>query len=157
MNELIAFLKARPVITPPKRFDECVYVALYSTVGQSIPQPSKLGNPLTETLEAYRAHAEALDGMQRNLGEVFFYDYGVAVFWGFTEEEERIVLRDLKRFEEDALSPDDIETEEFVFHYNSSYRPRVYNDVIVRYLVNPFCCCCFFFFFFGKECGSWPL
>lgn len=55
--------------------------------------------------------------------------------WGFTEEEERRMLKDITQFEEEKLAIDDMETEQFHFHYNDSYQPRIYNDVIT--LKNP--------------------
>ncbi|KAF9168484.1 hypothetical protein DFQ26_006643 [Actinomortierella ambigua] len=64
------------------------------------------------------------------LPEVFFFDYGVVVIWGMSEQEEKRLLQELARFEEEKLAEDDVETEEFCFHYNSSYQPRIYNDVI---------------------------
>lgn len=79
-------------------------------------------------------------------GECFFFDYGVAVFWGLTEQEEKTVLRNLRKFEEERLCNDleyvffvcnlfsiayeDVEPEEFHFHYNIAQQPRIYNDVI---------------------------
>lgn len=63
-------------------------------------------------------------------GECLFFDYGVVVLWGLTEAEEKKMLEYLHTFEEETLDPDDIETEEFHFHYNAFCQPRIYNDVI---------------------------
>ena len=63
-------------------------------------------------------------------GECLFFDYGVVVLWGLTEAEEKKMLEYLHAFEEETLDPDDIETEEFHFHYNAFCQPRIYNDVI---------------------------
>ena len=55
--------------------------------------------------------------------------------WGFTEEEENMILKDLRPFQEEAIEPENMETEQFYFHYNSFYQPRIYNDIIT--LKNP--------------------
>lgn len=64
-------------------------------------------------------------------GEVFFFDYGVTVFWNLTEEEELDVLADIARFEEHKFPTDDIQVEEFHFQYDPrSKSSRVFNDMI---------------------------
>ncbi|RMZ67473.1 sporulation RMD8 [Pyrenophora seminiperda CCB06] len=72
-------------------------------------------------------------------GEMFVFSYGVAVFWNFTEKQEKDILADLT-FSSTAtgisiatrpLTESDFETEEFHFEYNPDIpRPRVYNDMI---------------------------
>ncbi|KAI8933613.1 hypothetical protein NX059_009341 [Plenodomus lindquistii] len=72
-------------------------------------------------------------------GEMFVFSYGVAVFWNFTEKQEKDILADLT-FSSTAtgvslatrpLIESDFETEEFHFEYNPDIpRPRVYNDMI---------------------------
>ncbi|TPX55793.1 hypothetical protein PhCBS80983_g05026 [Powellomyces hirtus] len=69
------------------------------------------------------------------IGECLFFAYGVVVMWGLSDQEERIVLKELEPFEEEKLAQDDVEIEEFVFHYNAYYQPRIYNDIIT--LKNP--------------------
>ncbi|KAJ3251530.1 hypothetical protein HK103_002276, partial [Boothiomyces macroporosus] len=69
------------------------------------------------------------------IGEVLIFDYGVVVLWGFTEEEEIRILEDISQFQEDVIEKDSVETEQFYFHYNSFYQPRIYNDIIT--LKNP--------------------
>ncbi|KAG0345832.1 pre-rRNA processing protein [Podila humilis] len=63
-------------------------------------------------------------------GEVFFFDYGVTVFWNFTVEQEAWILTDLAQFEVKRLIPDDVQTEEFHFEYAGYSSPRIYNDMI---------------------------
>ncbi|KAF9987052.1 hypothetical protein BGZ75_001091 [Mortierella antarctica] len=63
-------------------------------------------------------------------GEVFFYDYGVTVFWNMTVEQEAWILDDLAEFEIKRLSPEDAQTEEFHFEYAGYSTPRIYNDMI---------------------------
>ncbi|KAI9229493.1 MAG: hypothetical protein DHS80DRAFT_13820 [Piptocephalis tieghemiana] len=68
-------------------------------------------------------------------GELFVFDYGVIVIWGMEEEEEKRVLKELRSFTFEEIDDDDVETEEFHFHYNNLYQPRIYNDIIT--LKNP--------------------
>ncbi|KAI8927394.1 hypothetical protein BC831DRAFT_434903 [Entophlyctis helioformis] len=68
-------------------------------------------------------------------GEILYFDYGVVVMWGLTQLEEHWILDDLEKFEEERLEPDDIETEQFHFHYHAFFQPRIYNDIIT--LRNP--------------------
>jgi uncharacterized Rmd1/YagE family protein len=51
------------------------------------------------------------------IGEILLFDYGVAVFWGFTSDEERLLLDQLSVFEEERLEVDDVETEQFFYQY----------------------------------------
>ncbi|KAJ3289689.1 hypothetical protein HK104_007291 [Borealophlyctis nickersoniae] len=69
------------------------------------------------------------------VGECLFFDYGVVVMWGLTEVEEQGILKELTLFEEEKLAQDDVEVENFHFHYNTHYQPRIYNDIIT--LKNP--------------------
>ena len=71
--------------------------------------------------------------------EMFVFSYGVAVFWNFTEHQEKDVLADLTFSEAEtgislvvgAQNEEDFETEEFHFEYNpETPRPRVFNDMI---------------------------
>ncbi|KAI7820920.1 hypothetical protein BC939DRAFT_399054 [Gamsiella multidivaricata] len=78
--------------------------------------------------------------LKENTPELFFFDYGVTVIWGMSEQEESRLLQEISRFEEEKLDEEDVETEEFSYHYNSEYQPRIYNDVItlksaVNYMV----------------------
>lgn len=87
-----------------------------------------------DSLEGTRIAPNAL-----TFGEMFVFSYGVAVFWNFTEKQEKDILADLT-FSSTAtgvslatrpLTESDFETEEFHFEYNPDIpRPRVYNDMI---------------------------
>ncbi|KAG0355127.1 hypothetical protein BGZ54_001287 [Gamsiella multidivaricata] len=63
-------------------------------------------------------------------GEVFFFDYGVTVFWNMSVEQEAWILDDLSEFEVKRLLPDDVQIEEFHFEYAGYSTPRIYNDMI---------------------------
>lgn len=78
--------------------------------------------------------------------EMFVFNYGVVVFWNFTERQEKDVLADLTfatsvdeksiitgpvTLATNPLDEEDFETEEFHFEYNNELsRPRIYNDMI---------------------------
>lgn len=70
--------------------------------------------------------------------EMFVLEYGIVVFWNLSETHEKNVLADLafayelpEPFIINAISQQDIETEEFHFEYDSQiHRPRIYNDMI---------------------------
>ncbi|KAH7138589.1 sporulation protein RMD8 [Dendryphion nanum] len=74
-----------------------------------------------------------------SFGEMFVFSYGVAVFWNFTERQEKDILADLTFSTSSTgvalatrpLDEADFETEEFHFEYNPDIaRPRVFNDMI---------------------------
>ena len=71
--------------------------------------------------------------------EMFIFSYGVAVFWNFTERQEKDILADFTFSESETGLPlliraqveEDFETEEFHFQYSpETPRPRVFNDMI---------------------------
>lgn len=90
------------------------------------------------------------------IAELFVFSYGVAVFWNFTEHQEKDILADLTFSSSSSIptklslssmshiSPppyssllsrplceDDFETEEFHFEYNNDIeKPRLFNDMI---------------------------
>jgi uncharacterized Rmd1/YagE family protein len=77
--------------------------------------------------EAKRRRRErfAVHGM---VPEVFFMEYGTVVIWGMTLNEEKRLLRELRRFEVEKLAHEDIESEDLNW-YLADYS-RIYNDVI---------------------------
>lgn len=62
--------------------------------------------------------------------EVFIFDYGVVVIWGMSPAHEQRFLKEVSKFGEEKLEPDDVETECFNFYYTRDYQPRIYNDFI---------------------------
>lgn len=62
--------------------------------------------------------------------EVFLFDYGVVVIWGMSLKEEQKFLKEIAKFEQEKLAPDDVETECFNFYYSREYQARIYNDFI---------------------------
>ncbi|KAJ3399893.1 hypothetical protein HDV05_001458, partial [Chytridiales sp. JEL 0842] len=67
--------------------------------------------------------------------ELFFFDYGVVVMWGFTEEEELQILEDIEPFEEESIDLSDVEAEKFHYLYSRQQQARIYNDIIT--LITP--------------------
>lgn len=78
--------------------------------------------------------------------EMYVFNYGVVVFWNFSERQEKDMLADFAfatitnpethvvtstPLTTNPLQEEDFETEEFHFEYNNEIaRPRVYNDMI---------------------------
>jgi len=76
---------------------------------------------VTGTSQMYRdvIHTQPKDekGIKR---DIFYFPYGVTVFWGFTEEEEKGVLSILKKFEKEALARPELD--EFSFAYGDKMK-----------------------------------
>lgn len=78
--------------------------------------------------------------MIKHHAEMFIFNYGVVVFWNFTEIQEKNILGDISfaRNENDnkqllirPIDEHDIEKEQFHFEYDmDTERPRIYNDMI---------------------------
>lgn len=89
------------------------------------------GSPLTnaKSQEMIKHHAE-----------MFIFNYGVVVFWNFTEIQEKNILGDIsfarnsndnKQLLIRPIDESDIEKEQFHFEYDmDTERPRIYNDMI---------------------------
>lgn len=70
-----------------------------------------------------------LQGEELVVGDVFYFDYGVVVIWGLSEAAEREVIRSLAGPAlVDPLSPQEVEVDEFTFHYTANERPHIQND-----------------------------
>ncbi len=52
--------------------------------------------------------------------DIFYFPFGVIIFWGFFEEEEKDLLSSLKKFEKEPLSK--IELDEFSFSYGDKMK-----------------------------------
>ncbi|KAK9382975.1 DUF155-domain-containing protein [Kockiozyma suomiensis] len=75
------------------------------------------------------------DGREVRIGlatrkDVFMFEYGVCVLWGFTEAEERKFLREIAPYENEKLALNDVQGEELRFFVTWDHDPRVFNDVI---------------------------
>ncbi|KAI9352086.1 hypothetical protein BDR26DRAFT_850324 [Obelidium mucronatum] len=67
--------------------------------------------------------------------ELIFFDFGVVVMWGLTEEEEYEILEDIRPFEEESIDHTDLESEKFHYLYSRQQQARIYNDIIT--LISP--------------------
>ncbi|KAF0387228.1 DUF155-domain-containing protein [Gigaspora margarita] len=121
LDDLMKYLQNRKIrnSATPKRLDECIYT----------PFSYRSPKPPT-TADLLGLDDVVVPSQDQPIPEIIFFDYGVVVIWGMDEVEEKSLLRELVSFEDEKLSEEDVETEEFHFHYDASYQPRIYNDVI---------------------------
>ncbi|KAF2839210.1 YagE family protein-like protein [Patellaria atrata CBS 101060] len=97
--------------------------------------PHELGSPVRPSSpQRFGVAPDAL-----SFAEMFVFSYGVAVFWNFSEEQEKDILADLTFSESETgvslvtrpHEEEDFEIEAFHFEYNPEIpRPRIYNDMI---------------------------
>ncbi|GME84603.1 unnamed protein product [Ambrosiozyma monospora] len=151
--------KKRIHSTAPKLFDECIYTPFAykdwranssGSNGGSIKRPSfselKNGGSGSSSSSSGVNDRQSSNKSRRDLirlddegGEidvgkrshdVFIFEYGVVVLWGFTKNEEQAFLVDLARFENEKLADEDVQMEEMNYYITQSYQPRIYNDFI---------------------------
>ncbi|GMM27703.1 Rmd1 protein [Martiniozyma asiatica (nom. inval.)] len=150
MRDLIRWLKDKRRIhsTAPKLFDECIYTPFEfkdwrrnsnSSSNSSSKRHRDDTNENNNANGKINSNNDMLiriddDGGEINLGkrstDLFIFEYGVIVMWGFSKREEKIFLMELARFENEKLADDDVQTEEFNYYITKSYQPRIYNDFI---------------------------
>ncbi|KAG0051536.1 hypothetical protein BGZ83_003577 [Gryganskiella cystojenkinii] len=132
MDDLFNYLQSRKVTNgaAPKRFDECIYTPYSYTISSKPPSTADLLGLDESATNGSRLLHQQHQQSRESIPEIFYFDYGVVVIWGMSEQEETRLLQELSRFEEEKLDDEDVETEEFSYHYNQDYQPRIYNDVI---------------------------
>lgn len=123
MKDLMRWLKDRKRIhnTNVKLFDEVLYT------------PFTYKDWRNESDESQKIIRLADEGGEIDFGkrnEIFVFEYGVVVMWGYTIREEQSFLIDLSHFENEKLSNEDVQIEEFNYYVTKSYQPRIYNDFI---------------------------
>lgn len=83
---------------------------------------------VTGTSQLYRdvIHTQPKDekGVKR---DIFYFPYGVVMFWGFNDEEEKNLLSSIRKFEKESLA--DIEIDEFSFIYGD--KMKIEEDEII--------------------------
>lgn len=126
MKDLLRWLKDRKRIhnTNPKLFDECLYTPFTYKDWRS-----EHGNQDDQ----HKFIRLADEGGEIDIGkrnDIFIFEYGVIIMWGYTPKEEAAFLEDLAKFESEKLSAEDIQIEEFNYYITKSYQPRIYNDFI---------------------------
>lgn len=129
MKELVRWLKDRKRIhnTSPKLFDECLYTPFVYKDWRSDSYGDNNGEADSRLIRLADEGGE-IDIGKRN--DVFIFEYGVIVMWGYTTKEESAFLDDLAKFESEKLSGEDVQVEEFNYYITQSYQPRIYNDFI---------------------------
>lgn len=126
MKELLRWLKDRRRIhnTSPKLFDECLYSPFAYKDWRSDLQDEENQHKIIRLAD---------EGGDIDIGkksDIFIFEYGVIVMWGYTTKEESNFLEDLAKFESEKLSTEDIQVDEFNYYITKSYQPRIYNDFI---------------------------
>lgn len=138
MNDLAKYLAGRKSYkAAPKQFDECLYTPYtYKRGSPSHQRPNDVsdegGSSKNGPSGLMRLDDEGgeIDVELTGRSDVFLFEYGVVVYWGFTEEEEKRFLKELAKFEREKLADEDIQVEEFNYYVTKSYQPRIYNDFI---------------------------
>lgn len=142
MRDLIRWLQGEKRIhsTAPKLFDECIYTPFAfkswkhtSHSNWNILQRLNKGGSGDDKTPSNFVRFDEQGGdinLEKLSTDLFIFEYGVIVMWGFTRKEERVFLRDLSRFETDKLSDEDVQSEDFNYYVTQSYQPRIYNDFI---------------------------
>ncbi|KAK3623050.1 sporulation protein rmd1 [Elasticomyces elasticus] len=97
-------------------------------VSSSLANPSTTSLPLQHDPDL-RPETPDFD-TSVHIPEIFLFEYGVVVLWGFTLAEETRFLKEIAKFEVESLGKDEIQTEEFNFYYTREYQARIYNDFI---------------------------
>lgn len=124
MKDLIRWLKdnKRTFESHPKLFDECLYTPFVYKDWRGDKRMDK---------DLIRLDDEGGEiTIDDRHTDVFIFEYGVLVLWGFTLREEQAFLNDLEKFENEKLAQEDIQIEEFNYYITKSYQPRIYNDFI---------------------------
>ncbi|CCK72510.1 Rmd1p KNAG_0K01490 [Huiozyma naganishii CBS 8797] len=125
MRELIRWFKDSKKVhhTHARLFDECLYTPFMYTDWR--------GDKRFEHEDVIRLDAEGGEiNVSDKQPDLFVFEYGVVVMWGFTEREEKAFLSDIDRFEKEKLADEDVQVEEFNYYVTQSYQPRIYNDFI---------------------------
>lgn len=144
MKELLRWLKDKKKIhnTSPKLFDECLYTPFTYKDWRGTTNNNSDNNNSSTIIDDANANAAAAarklirladEGGEIDIGkknDIFIFEYGVVIMWGYTRKEESAFLEDLARFESEKLSEEDIQIEEFNYYITKSYQPRIYNDFI---------------------------
>eukprot|EP00798_Chlamydomonas_sp_ICE-L_P011686 gene11686-34409_t len=64
------------------------------------------------------------------LGDVFIFDYGIVACWGLTEDQEGVLLKQLEPAWKVELADEEIQSDNFSFHYSGLQQPHIQNETI---------------------------
>ncbi|KAJ3197156.1 hypothetical protein HK101_005673 [Irineochytrium annulatum] len=92
--------------------------------------PAASGYPDSTMVFSYKALVRKV-----TVPELFFFDYGVVVMWGLSEEEELMILKEIRPFEVESIEHSDVEAERFHYLYSRQQQARIYNDIVT--LISP--------------------
>lgn len=122
MKDLARYLAGRKGHkASPKLFDECLYTTYtYKRSSQRSPTEEN-----TAGLMRLDDEGGEIDVEMTGRSDVFLFEYGVVVYWGFTEDEEKRFLKEIAKFENEKLGDEDVQVEEFNYYITKSYQPRV--------------------------------
>ncbi|SCU80439.1 LAME_0B03158g1_1 [Lachancea meyersii CBS 8951] len=125
MREIIRWLKDCKKLhhTHPKLFDECLFTPFIYTDWRG---DKRFADEDVIRLDDQGGEINVSDKQP----DLFIFEYGVIVMWGFTEREEKAFLNDIEKFEKEKLAEEDVQIEEFNYYITQSYQPRIYNDFI---------------------------
>lgn len=137
-----AALASRPLPSPPSALDDLSALSnLRGRIGIYCIAESLDRLELERALKA-RGNCSFLEGFpdalhgrwssapgERPRGDVFYFDYGVVVFWGLTQRAEAAALASIAAYAIDPLETREVELDEFEFRYSASERAHVQNDV----------------------------
>jgi uncharacterized Rmd1/YagE family protein len=109
------YIKSSPNFFSVKRFDEVLYAAYCEYNCDKTIAENDLETAVASNVP---------------VGEILIFDYGVVVIWGLEEADEKRILYDIKSYEVEKLSLEEIEIENFLFCHDLNRPPRLFNDVI---------------------------
>lgn len=128
MKDLVSYISSRKAHNAaPKLFDECLYTTYsYNRISNNSDSNSP-EESLNGPARLIRLDDEGgeIDVELAGMSDVFLFEYGVVVFWGFNEAEEKRFLKEIAKFENEKLAEEDVQVEEFNYYITKSYQPRV--------------------------------
>ena len=123
LKNLLNFIRKQASGGLARRYDEVLYV------------PISLSQEKEPSINISQSGEEELDELVASdtaVGQVFYFEYGVTVIWGLTEDAEKMVLAGVKPFENSPLDEDDHEEETFQFCQSPDRTaPCLFNDIIM--------------------------
>ncbi|KAK7679834.1 hypothetical protein QCA50_017161 [Cerrena zonata] len=112
--------------TSPKLFDECLYTPFRYKDWRNEEEVEE-ENSERKLIRLADEGGEIDIGKQN---DIFIFEYGVIIMWGYSLKEEQFFLDSLDKFESEKLLNEDIQIEEFNYYITQLYQPRIYNDFI---------------------------
>ncbi|XBW37985.1 hypothetical protein QEN19_003570 [Hanseniaspora menglaensis] len=126
MKNIIKWIKScrKTNHTRPKLFDDCLYTPFIYKDWRG----DRRVNDNNDFIRLSNKGGEIY--VSDKQPDLFIFEYGVIVMWGFTEREEKAFLSDLENYEMEKLAIEDVQIENLNYYITQSYQPRIYNDFI---------------------------